>query len=112
MLTELSNLQESDEAVWGASEVSFTIETRATESNELVEREYTFSHASEWDKWTFTEFTEKRAEETASVSDRNWRRSRHIMWSASEAPTVDVPPEVTEQLEELLDIDKLVLQTP
>lgn len=112
MLSELSGLQESDERVWGGSKVSFTIETRLEEDNEIIQREYTFARAEKWDTWTFHEFEEKRAEDTTRVSARNWRRSRHIIWSDAEAPSVEVPPEVTEELEEMIGIDSMVLQMP
>lgn len=112
MLTELSDLQESDESVWGCAEVSFRVQTRCRESDELVERIYTFSHAPEWDEWSFTEFEERRTEYGRNVSKRNWRKSRSVKWHDQEAPTIDVPPEVTEQVEELLDIDEMTLQMP
>lgn len=112
MLTELSDLQESDEQIWGASKVSFTIETRSEEDRQIIQREYTFSHTPAWDKWMFQEFDEKKTSDTNRVSDRNWRRSRHMFWDESQSPTVSVPQEVQEQLEELLDVDELTLQTP
>lgn len=98
--------------MWGCAEVSFSIETRTEDGHELVQREYTFSHAPEWDKWTFTEFEEKRTEDTDWVTDRTWRRSRHIMWHEREAPTIDVPPEVEKKLEELLGLDEMTIQKP
>jgi hypothetical protein len=112
MLSELTDLQESEEDVWGQPTVSFSIQTRSEEGTELIQREYTFSRAPEWNKWTFSEFEEKRTEDTAHITDRNWRRSRHIMWSEPEAPTVDVPPEVEKQLQELLGLENLNLQKP
>lgn len=112
MLTELSGLQESEESVWGAAQVSFNISTRSEGDGELIEREYTFSHAKEWDKWTFSEFEERRTKDVNSVSGRNWRRSAHVHWNDAEAPSVDVPPEVTEKLKELLEVEELTLQKP
>lgn len=112
MLTKLSDLQESDETVWGTSSVSFSIETRLEDGSQIVQREYTFGHAEEWDKWAFQEFTEKKTEDTTSITEREWRQTRHIMWSDTEAPTIDVPPEVTEELTELLDLDEMVIISP
>jgi hypothetical protein len=112
MLTELSDLQESSEEVWGTAEVSFTIRTRSEERGELIEREYTFSNAPEWETWTFTEFEEKRTDDTALVSARNWRRSRHVLWQESDAATVEVPPEVESELQELLGLESLNIQHP
>lgn len=112
MLSGLTGLQESDEEVWGAKKVSFTIQTRSEDSGELVERDYTFTHAKHWDKWTFNEFEERRTDDTKHVTDRNWRRSRHAYWSESDCPDVDVPPEVTKELEELLGLEDMVIQTP
>lgn len=112
-LSELSDVQtESKEFLWGGTEVSFSIETRMEEQNEIVQREYTFAHSDVEDVWTFQEFEEKRTKDTTRMSDRNWRRSRHILWSESEAPTIDVPPEVSDKLEEIIGLDNLVLQTP
>lgn len=112
MLSELTELQESDERVWSAPTVSFTIQTRSEEGDELIEREYTFSHAKEWDKWTFMEFEEKRTVDTTMITDRNWRRTRHILWQEPEAPTVDVPPEVEDELQELLGLEEMTIQKP
>jgi hypothetical protein len=110
MLTDLSDLQESDERVWGEPDVSFTVRTRESDSPEIVEREYTFSRAPEWDKWMFTEYEERRADSTNNI--RNWRRTRQLSWSDNEKPTVDIPQEVEDKIEELLELDELVLQEP
>jgi hypothetical protein len=112
MLSELTEMQESDENVWTCAEVSFTIETRSEKDDEIIEREYTFSNAPEWGKWPFVEFEEKRAEDTREVTARNWRRTKSVKWSDADQPSIDVPPEVSEKLEELLEVDELVLQLP
>jgi len=112
MLTELSGIQQSDESVWGTAKVSFTIETRSEEDNELIQRKYTFSHASEWDKWVFHKFEERRTKDTVRMTARNWRRTKSLTWDESEAPTIEVPPEVTEEVEEMLGLDSMVLQSP
>lgn len=112
MLSELNDLQESTEDIWNTSRVSFTIDTREEESGELIQREYTFSHAPRWDSWNFFEFEEKRTEDTDLISERSWRRTRHVMWHETEAPTVDVPPEVEKQLQKLLGLEEITIQKP
>lgn len=110
MLNDLTELQTSDEDVWGMPEISFTIQTRSEEGEEIVQRKYVFSRAPEWDKWLFNSFVEKRATDTPEVTSRSWRTSRRVFWDEAEEPTVDVPPEVTRKLENLLDADSVVLQ--
>lgn len=112
MLSDLNDLQTSDESIWGTPDISFEIETRSDDESELIHRRYVFNYAKEWDKWTFSEFEEKKTRNTERVDARNWRRTRHILWGDSDVPSVDVPPEVTRKLEELLDMDSVVLQSP
>lgn len=112
MLNELTELQQSDEIIWGMSRVSFEIQTRLEESNEIIERSYTFSYAPEWDKWSFVEFEERKAEDVKLMSNREWRTTRRAVTTDSGPLDIDVPPEVSEQLEELLDLESVVLQTP
>lgn len=111
-LRELTDLQSSNEDVWGTPDLSFEIETRSDDGEELIHRRYVFNYAKEWDKWTFSEFEEKRTKNTDRVTARNWRRTRHVYWSDGESTSVDVPPEVTSKLEELLGVDSFVLQHP
>jgi hypothetical protein len=112
MLSDLADLQESDETVSRIS-MSFDIETRCEESGELVEKVYTFSHAKEWDKWTFQEYEEKRTPDTTRMADRNWRKSRHILWSdVNETQTIDVPPEVSRKLAEATGSESVTIQVP
>lgn len=101
MLSDLTDLQESEENVWGSPKVSFDIETRSEIDGELIHRTYTFTYADEWDNWTFHEFEEKRTQNIDRVTARNWRRTRHCFWQDSKAADVDVPPEVTRKLEKL-----------
>lgn len=113
MLNELHDRQqESDESVWGTS-ISVSVETRTQDGSELVHKTYTFSYAKEWDKWTFQEYEEKRTPASDRVTNRNWRQSRHIMWSdVNDTPTIDVPPEVAEKVAEATGADEVVLQVP
>lgn len=116
MLTELSDLQESDEEVWGVAELSFKIRTRSKDGDEVIERHYSFNYAKEWDKWTFSDFKEKRAE----ISEKNdaldtgtWRTTEDLYWRSPKyvQEAKSVPPEVQEELEEYLDADEFNIQT-
>mgnify|MGYP000002190815 CR=1 FL=1 len=112
MLSELGGMQESNENVWSIS-MSFDIETRSGDGDEIVHRTYTFGYAREWEKWTFHEFKEKRTKDTTRMSDRNWRQSRHIMWhEVNETPTVEVPPEVADELQQATGAESIVIQVP
>lgn len=110
MLTDLEKLQSSEERVTCTS-LSLTIETRCDERDELVEKEYSFSYAPEWDKWTFTEYVEKRTPDV-TVGDRDWRMAQHILWDDAEAPTIDVPPEVSKQLADATGAESVTIQVP
>jgi len=112
MLSELEELQESDERLWTCTSISFTMKSRIDEGDELVEREYTFAHAKEWDKWLLQEFEEKRTEDTDSVTDRCWRGSRHIMWQDDEVRDIDVPPEIGQALKEAINANSVTIQIP
>lgn len=112
MLNELESMQESDESVW-AVEMSFDVESRTEDSGELVHKIYTFSWVKEWEKWTFVEYLEKRTKDTKRVSERDWRKARHIMWhEVDETPTIDVPPEISEALADATGADSVVIQPP
>lgn len=111
VLTELEDLQESDERVWGVADVSFSIRTRSEDGNETVKRTYTFSHAPEWEKWMFTEYEEKRAPST-EFDEVNWRREKHLTWDETDSRKIDVPKEVTDELSNLLDLDEMIIQRP
>lgn len=112
MLTELEDLQESEENLWRTS-MAFEIETRSEDGNEIVHKEYKFSYAREWDKWTFQEYFERRTPDTASMGDRDWRKSRHIFWQdVNETPTIDVPPEVSKALAKATGSESVTIQVP
>ncbi len=112
MLSELSELQESNEDVWGIS-MSFDVETRSKESGEIIQKEYKFSYASEWDKWTFVEYREKRTDDTTRIGDRNWRESRHLVWQdVNETHTIDVPSEVSKALADATGSESVTIQVP
>jgi hypothetical protein len=112
MLNELEDLQESEESVWTTS-MTFDIETRSEDGNELVHKKYVFSYAREWDKWTFSEYEEKRTPDTSRMGDRDWRQSRHIFWKdVNETPTIDVPPEVSKALADATGSESVTIQVP
>lgn len=112
MLSDLSEIQESDEEVWHIK-LSFDIETRSTEGDEIVHKTYTFAHAKEWDSWHFHEYHEERSPNTDAITDRDWTRSRHILWQdINESQTIDVPPEVARALQEATGADEIVIQAP
>jgi hypothetical protein len=105
-------MQDTDESVQRV-DLTFDIKSRASEGDELVNKTYTFSYARQWDKWTFTEYSEERTPDTPAITDRKWRKSRHIRWDDfSETPTIDVPAEVSEALEEATGADDVTIQTP
>lgn len=111
MLSELHDTQESDEDVQSTT-VSVSIETRSNDGEELVRKRYSFNYAKEWDKWTFQEYDERRTPDVRAT-ERNWRQARHIMWSdGGDTATIDVPPEVADELAEATDSDEVTLQIP
>lgn len=112
MLTELESMQESDESV-RSIDLTFDIESRVTDGDEIVHKTYTFSYATEWDKWTFSEYEEKRTVDTTHLTDRDWRRSRHIRWDDfAETPSITVPTEISQALKEATGADDVTIQTP
>lgn len=111
MLSELEELQQSDESVWSQS-MTIEIETRSKSDNELIHKEYTFSYADQFDKWMFSEYVEKRTRDTPSVTERNWRKSRHLFWQDGEAASIDVPPEVSQSLADATGSESVTIQTP
>ena len=112
MLSDLQELQSSDESLWHI-DLSFDIETRSEDGNELVHKTYTFSYAKGWDKWTFKEYHEERTDDTTRMSDRNWKRARHIIWQdINETRTIDVPPEVADALAEATGSESVTIQVP
>lgn len=112
MLSELAELAESDEQLFGKPELSFSFRTRTEDSDELVERDYTFIHNPEWGEWTFCEYEERRCEASAAIVERNWRREKYLRWDEPEALDLRVPPEVTEKLSELLEGEEIELSMP
>jgi hypothetical protein len=112
MLSELTDLQDSEEYVWGTPSMSFTIRTREDGSDAVIQREYTFSYAEEWEKWTFTEFEEKRGEKTQINGGRHWRRTEHKTSSEEPIPDIDVPPEVGRKLNEAIGSEEVTIQMP
>lgn len=112
MLNELHDHQQSDEVVSGVS-ITIDIETRSSDTDELVHKVYRFGYAEEWDKWMFQEYREQRTQDVNSVYNRSWKQSRHIMWNdVNEVATIDVPPEVANKLQEATGADSVIIQIP
>lgn len=111
MLTELSEI-ESDEELWGTTDLTFSIQTRSEDGTELVERTYTFGLLSHSEEWTFQEFEEERTEDTKHITGRQWRRTKKLRWDDGGVSEIEIPPEVLDELEEVLDLDELVLMKP
>lgn len=112
MLNELLEMQDSDESV-SAVDLSFDIETTSDNGEYIIMAEYTFSYAEEWDKWLFTEYSEKRADKRNRASNRKWHESRHITWNdINETREIDIPPEVTEKLKEVTGSGSIFIQAP
>lgn len=111
MLTELEELQESKENVWETN-IRIEVETRIDDENEIVQKSYTFCYSPEWDKWSFTEYIEKRTPDTTRMGDRNWRKAQHIFWNDAESATIDVPPEVSKSLAEATGAESVTIQVP
>jgi len=112
MLNELSQLQESDENYWMTS-MSFSVETRSEDGDELVHKTYTFSWGEEFDEWHFMEYEEKRTKDTRRITDRNWEKSRHVWWNEVNKPIdVDVPQIVSDKLAERLGCDEVTIRIP
>jgi hypothetical protein len=112
MLNELTDLQESEEEIHQVR-LSIDVETRSTDGDELVEKEYTFTYAPSLETWMFFEYTEKRTPDVDYISGRNWRQSRHIFWEdPADTSTIDVPPEVSEKLAEATGCESVTIQLP
>ena len=112
MLSELGDLQSSDESVYTTG-MTIDIETRSSDDDELVHKSYKFSYAPEWDKWTFVEYIEKRTPDTEDIGERNWRDAEHIFWQdVTETRRIDVPPEVSDALAEATGANSVTIQVP
>jgi hypothetical protein len=112
MIGELEELQESDEDVWQVG-LSFDVETRCEESGEVVHKQYTFNYVKEWDKWVFQEYEEKRTPANERVAERDWRKARHVFWNdIGEQRSIDVPPEVSEELARATGSESVTIQVP
>ena len=109
MLDELAALQTSDDQYWMSS-LSFSVETRSEDGDELVHKTYTFTTTETADEWHFSEYKEKRCDATDGITDRNWRQSRHVWWHEEEEVDVEVPRIVTNKLADELGVDTVKLE--
>lgn len=113
MLNDLNSMQSDEAESVQHTEMEFSVATRDSAAEELVERVYTFSYAPEWDKWTFQEYLERRSPDTSKIADRNWRQARHLFWhEADKTPSVDVPSAVAERLAEATGSESVTIQVP
>lgn len=112
-LTEVADHQVDDEDLFGEPILSFSFLTRDEEGGELVESEYTFCLAKEWDKWTFSRYRERRCDSSKSTARREWRKTEDVSWGEVDRDPVDVdvPQAVVEKLDEMIDTDVVKLQT-
>lgn len=110
MLSQLSELQKSDETYWMTS-MSFSVETRTEDGDELVHKTYTFSWGEEFDEWHFTEYEEKRCSVESKANCRNWKKSRHVWWNeVTKSIDVDIPQKVSDKLAERLGCEEVTIQ--
>jgi hypothetical protein len=110
-LTETTDLQQSSEELWDGPYLSFSFVTRDRENNDLIEREYEFAHAKEWDEWVLSSYQERRCDETERIDLRNWRTVEDHDWDDPGASDVDVPEEVLDKLATVTSIDNINLRT-
>lgn len=111
-LTDTTEFQEDDGHLYGEPTVSFTFKVRDEEEGELVEKDFTFSHAKEWDKWTLMHYVEKRCDANSMISRRNWRTVEDVHWDKahlSEAD-IDIPQYVIDKLDEMMEMDIMRIQ--
>lgn len=108
MLSDLTKEQESDESVWQVR-LTFDISTRHEEDGELIERHYNFGYSEAFDSWSLVEFEEHITPDTESMMERKWEKKRHLTWEDPEQATIDVPPEVTQKLDDAINADVMTL---
>lgn len=108
-LTDAADMQEDSEEVFGEPILAFKFRTRDTENRELVEREYEFAHAPEWDEWWFSAYIERRCDASSGLSQREWRIAQDLSWDDPDAADVDVPQAILEKLSSVTSIDNIKL---
>lgn len=113
MLTEIADLQQDTSEVVQGIDMTFDVQTRDKEADELVDKTYTFAYAPEWDKWMFHEFVERRTPDTAKTTDRDWRRTRHCLWQdVGDLSDIHIPPQVTTKITEATGAESVTVQVP
>lgn len=110
-LTDIDEHQESDESLFGDPELSLSFRTRSDDGDEIVEREYWFAHAKEWDKWTFSSYEERRCDADVRVNEREWRTVERRHWAEDGSPDVDIPQSVINRLDDMVSSEVIRLQT-
>jgi len=111
-LTDTSAFQEDSGRLYGEPSVSFNFTVRDDEDGELVEKEFEFSHAKEWEMWTLLHYTEKRCSADSMISRRNWRTVEDVHWDKAHLSEADIhiPQYVIDKLDEMLEIDVMKIQ--
>lgn len=113
MLSDLNKMQETDDESVSRVNITFEVETRCSNTNELIEKIYKFAFAQGFDVWTFHEYIERRTEDTQTVSDRDWRQTEHIFWNdVTETPEIDVPANVADELARMTGSESVKIQVP
>lgn len=114
MLTELSDIQESDEDIWGSPTISISMRTREYAGEHIIERTYTFGRSQLEDKWALQEFEERKSTANKISSKGDWETVNRAMWHEQHKmpDNIDIPPEVQQELMEILDLDEITLEHP
>lgn len=111
-LTDTTNFQQDEGHLYGEPSLSISFSVRDEEDGELIEKDFEFSYAREWDKWTISNYKEKRCDADVLVSKRNWRTVEDVFWHEmhhSECD-IDIPQYVIDKLDEVLGADVVKLQ--
>lgn len=103
MLSELGDIQQSGESPYMLS-LSVGIETRDTTGK--ISRTYVFTRSSESSTWNFSEYMENKRD------GDEWTEAQRISWDDPEGASVDVPPEVADELREVTNAEVVTLRVP
>lgn len=113
MLDELAQAGQPESETATNIDLSFAVTTRDSDTEDIVERVYTFAYAKEWDKWMFHEYVERRSQDTERMSDRNWQQTEHIFWNdMDDTREIDIPSTVTQKLADATGAESVTLQSP
>lgn len=111
-ITDTQEFQEDSGHLYGEPHITISFTVRDEGSTDLIEKEFEFGYAREWDKWTISRYIEKRCDKTKKHCKRNWRTVEDVHWSnihKSECD-IDIPQYVIDKLDYMLDADVYKLQ--